>query len=317
MTAPGFRPLPLFANPHVQTVLSVCLKGGRLPGRTQQHVVALDDGDRLVLHENTPRSWQPGHPVAVVLHGLTGSHRSGGVVLQARRLFERGARTFRLDLRGAGAGFHLARGTYNAGCTDDLRAALAVVERLAPESPLVVVGTSLGGNIVLKLAGEGCSPRLTRVAALNPPIDLHACVARLSRPENRFYEWHFLTGLISSARRRARLFADASLPEFRRGMRLKDFDDVYTAPRAGYSGVEEYYTRASSGPGIASIQVPTLILTARDDPFIAVEPFEQLAQSAHVDVRIANHGGHTGFLGPDGRGGIGWAETKLAEWLLT
>src|SRR5205085_11718848 len=127
---------------------------------------------------------------------------------------------------------------------------------------------------------------------------------------------HFLSALIAAARRRARLFTDLTLPEFRKGMRLRMFDDVYTAPRGGYSGVDDYYTRASSAPVIAAITVPTLILTARDDPFIAVEPFEQLVPPPHVEVRIADRGGHTGFLGPDGRGGIAWAETKLAEWLV-
>jgi predicted alpha/beta-fold hydrolase len=313
----GFRPLPGLRNPHLQTILSMWLKGGRLPPPTR-HVICLPDGDRLVLHDNALPGWRPGRPVAIVVHGLTGSHRSGGVILLARRLFAHGVRVFRLDLRGAGAGFRLARGTYHAGCSDDLRAAVNYVASLIPQSPVLLAGTSLGGNVALKLAGEAArrpAPNLTRVAALNPPIDLDACTAMLSQPRNRVYEWHFVTDLVRGAVRRARLFGE-TLPAFPRRLTLREFDDRYTAPRNRFDGVADYYRRASSATLIPSIPVPTLILTARDDPFIAVTPFEQMATPAHVEVRIADRGGHTGFLGRDGQGGIGWAERQIAGWLV-
>jgi predicted alpha/beta-fold hydrolase len=314
----GFRPLPGLANPHVQTVLSLWLKGGRLPGPTGQHLVELPGGDRLVLHDNCPPGWRPGGPVGVVVHGLTGSHRSGGVVQLARRLYAHRLRVFRLDLRGAGAGFKLARGIYHAGCSDDLRAALGAVIALAPGSSVVLAGISLGGNVALKLAGEAIRhpvPQLARVAALNPPIDLPACTELLSRPNNRVYEWHFVSELARDARRRARLFRQP-LPEFPQRLTLRQFDDLYTAPRNGFASVDDYYREASGAPFVATIGVPALILTSRDDPFVAIKPFERLAPPRHVEVRIAERGGHTGFLGPDGLGGLGWAERLIAGWLV-
>src|SRR5207245_750548 len=93
------------------------------------------------------------------------------------------------------------------------------------------------------------------------------------------------------------------------------FDDLYTAPQGGFAGALDYYRRASSLPLIPSIPVPTLILTARDDPFVAIESFETLRAGSHVDVQIAPGGGHLGFLGWDGAGGIRWAERRLADWL--
>lgn len=312
-----FRPWPLLANPHLQTILSLWMKRGRLPGPTRRYVVALPDGDRMVMHENVPPGWRPSDPVALVIHGLTGTHRSGAVVLQAERLADRGVRVFRLDLRGAGAGFRLARGCYNAGCTDDVRAALRVVRELAPDGRLLIFGTSLGGNIALKLAAEDAATnpwRIDRVAALNPPIDLDACVADLERPSNWIYEWHFVGELRTAAVKRAWYFREAS-PRFPKRLRLREFDDLYTAPRGGYDGVADYYRRAASAPLIPQIKVPTLILTARDDPFIAADPFERLTPPPNVTVRIADRGGHTGFLGRDGRGGTGWAERHIAEWL--
>ncbi|MFL5329329.1 MAG: YheT family hydrolase [Gemmataceae bacterium] len=318
MSNDEFRPLPFLANAHLQTVLSLWLKGGRVPGATRRHVVRLPDGDCLVLHENTPRTWKPGVPVTIVIHGLTGSYRSSGVVALARHLFAQGVRVFRLDLRGAGAGLRVARRTYNAGCSGDVRAALAAVSTLAPNSPLWLVGTSLGGNVALKLAGELPQhpvPQLAKVAVLNPPADLHACVTRIEERRNRFYEWRFVTELLGADRLRAKIFGGEAPPEKARRLRLRDYDDRYTAPRGGFSGVSDYYTRASSASLVPHITVPTLILTSRDDPFIAVESLEAMSRPSHVELRIASSGGHTGFLGRDGNGGWSWAEWAIVKWL--
>jgi len=97
-------------------------------------------------------------------------------------------------------------------------------------------------------------------------------------------------------------------------MRL--FDELYTAPRSGFESAEDYYRQTSCAAVIPRIQVPTLILTARDDPFVTVEPFEQLKVPPHILVRIVLHGGHIGFLGWDGAGGIRWAERRMVEWIL-
>ncbi len=311
-----FRPLPFFSNRHLQTVLSMWVKRGRFPGRTLRHIVALPDGDKLVLHENKPTSWVACGPVAVVVHGLTGSHRSGGVVLQALRLFQCGTRVFRLDMRGAGAGFALARKLYNAGCSEDVRVAVDAVARLTPDSPITLIGTSLGGNVVLKLAGEAAErpvPLLTRIAALNPPVDLAACTAMIARKQNRVYESHFVTELVRNVERRRRVLGDPA-PTFPRRLSLKHFDDIYTAPRNGYTSADDYYTHCSSVTFVPRAELPILIVTSRDDPFVDVRPIEQLGELPHVELRISDRGGHTGFLGRDGNGGLGWAENLIARW---
>jgi hypothetical protein len=313
MSRGEFHPLPGLANPHVQTIASLLVKGGPLPWPPPRHLIDLPGGDRMVLHDDRPRRWRAGHPVAVVVHGLTGSHRSGGVVRLAWELYRRGVRVIRLDLRGAGAGFHLARTPYHAGCSDDVRAAVERVAELAPGSPIGLAGLSLGGNVVLKLAGEATGrpvANLRRVAALNPPIDLDECTTLLCEPRNRLYEWYFVGELVRAARRRARLFREAP-PAFPARLRLREFDDLYTAPRNGFVDVADYYRRSSGGPLIPSIAVPTLVVTARDDPFIAAGAIESIA-SPYVRVQVSDRGGHTGFLG---RGGA-WAERVIADWLI-
>jgi predicted alpha/beta-fold hydrolase len=313
-----FRPLPLLHNPHLQTLLGHYLPGARFHFPTREQVIWLPDGDGLLLHDTVPDGWSPGEGIAVLIHGLTGSHASVQVQRVGVRILRRGLRVVRLDLRGAGKGLPLARRSYHGGRSDDVRAVLEEVHRWAPSSPVTLVGVSLGGNIALKLAGEAAFrpvPNLARVAALGPPIDLERCAALLARPRNRMYELFFLRDLITEARLRQRCFPDLPPLCFPRRMTIRLFDDLYTAPRSGFADALDYYRRASAGPHVRHIQVPTLILTARDDPFIAVEPFEELELPPNVTLRIQPHGGHLGFLGWDGAGGIRWGERRVAEWV--
>jgi uncharacterized protein len=155
-----------------------------------------------------------------------------------------------------------------------------------------------------------------RVAALAPPIDLERCAAMIAAPRNLVYQYNFLRDLVLDARRRQRLFPDLPPLRFPRRMTMRLFDDLYTAPRCGFADAMDYYRSSSAATFMPRIPLPTLVLTSRDDPFIAVEPFEQVRVPAHVTVRILPHGGHLGFLGWDGAGGIRWAERRLIDWLL-
>jgi len=317
---PGdFRPLPLLGNPHVQTLLGNLLPGPAFGLPSRARPVVLPDGDCLVLHDSIPPGWAAGDRVALLVHGLSGSHQSGYMQRLARVLARRGLRVVRMDLRGCGRGVALARRPYHAGCSEDVRAAAAEVRRWSPASPLVLIGFSLGGNVVLKLAGEAAVqpvPGLEGVAAVAPPIDLERCCALLAQPWNRIYEQFFVRNLTALARQRQRLFRDTPPLRFPRPLTLRLFDEVYTAPRTGFAGALDYYCRAASLPYIPHIPVPALILTARDDPFIAVEPFESLAAPRQVEVRILERGGHLGFLGWSGLGKIRWAEHQVAQWVL-
>lgn len=314
-----FRPLPLLRNPHVQTVLGHLLRGPSFRHPSRPRIVPLPDGDRLVLHDTVPSRWRAGDPIAVLVHGLSGSHASGQIQRLANQFVDRHVRAVRLDLRGAGLGVTLARCTYHGGCSDDLRAALTEVHRWSPSSPLLLLGVSLGGNIALKLAGEAADhpvPGLARVATQGPPCDLGRCAAMLAEPRNRIYERVFLRDLLIEARLRQRTFSDLPPLRLPRPLTMRRFDDHYTAPRCGFADALDYYHRAASLPLIPRIQVPTLILTARDDPFIAVEPIETLKVPEHIVIRIVPHGGHLGFLGRDGAGGFRWGDRRLIEWLL-
>ncbi|HWG46610.1 MAG TPA: alpha/beta fold hydrolase [Gemmataceae bacterium] len=314
-----FRPLPFLRNPHVQTVLGVLVPGADCPLPDQRYIVRLPDGDALVLHNNTPLGWKPGDALALLVHGLSGSHASAHIRRMTAMLLAQRVRVVRMDLRGAGAGLSLARRVYHAGRSDDIRAALEEVHSWSPASPLLLLGISLGGALVLKMAGEAADrpiAGLTRIAAAAPPIDLPSCAVLLALPKNRIYEDNFLRDLTTAARLRRRYFPDLPPLRFPRRMTMRLFDELYTAPRSGFDDAQDYYQKASCAALIPRIQVPTLILTSRDDPFVAVEPFEQLKVPPHILVRIVSHGGHIGFLGWDGAGGIRWAERRMVEWIL-
>lgn len=314
-----FRPLPLLSNPHVQTLLGHVLNSRHKFDVGREHVLRLPDGDALVLHDAVPAGWQEGGRVVVLVHGLTGSHASPQLVRTGSVLYENGLRVVRLDLRGAGKSLPLSRRSYHGGRSEDVRAALEEVHRLAPGSPITLAGVSLGGNLVLKLAGEAAElpvAGLSRVVALAPPIDMVRCAALLDDRRNRMYAKFFLRDLIGDAQKRQQHFPDLPPLNFPRQMTVRMFDELYTAPRGGFLDADDYYRRASSHPLIPRIQVPALVLTARDDPFIAVQPFEEVKPPSHVEVRIVKHGGHLGFLGRDGAGGIRWAERRIIDWVL-
>jgi predicted alpha/beta-fold hydrolase len=314
----NFRPLLFLGNRHVQTVLGNWPLGPAPHLAARQRHVVLPDGDRLVLHDSVPPRWRPGQRIALLVHGLGGSHRSGHMIRLTDVLLARGLRVVRLDLRGAGRGAAWARKSYHGGCSEDVRAAAVEIHRHSPTSPLVLVGMSLGGNIALKLAGEATSrpvPGLERVAAVSPPIDLAGSAALLALPRNRLYEQFFVRNLLEQVRRQERYFPDLPRVRFPRRMTMRLFDDLYTAPRGGFADALDYYHRASALLRIRDIAVPTLILTARDDPFVTVEPFAGLGAPGPVEVHVTERGGHLGFLGPDGAGGIRWAERRVMEWI--
>jgi uncharacterized protein len=317
--AAEFRPLPLLGNPHLQTLIGAYLPGPTFDHPAREQVLWLPDGDGLLMYDSVPATWQPGQKMALLIHGLTGSHRSFAVLRTARQLLEHGVRVVRIDQRSAGRGIPLARKTYHGGRSDDVRAVVQEMHGWAPQSPITVIGFSLGGALALKTAGEAADnplPALDRVAALGPPIDLVRCSVLMELPRNRPYAKHFVDNLLAEARLRHRCFPDLPPLRLPRRVTFRIFDDLYTAPTCGFADALDYYTRASALPVVPKIKVPTLILTARDDPFIAVEPIESLPRSEFITVQILNHGGHLGFLGWDGNGGIRWAERRVIDWVL-
>jgi predicted alpha/beta-fold hydrolase len=316
---PAFEPHPLFRNGHLQTIVGRYAFGPRVRLPSEDHVVDLGDGDRLLVHESVPSGWKPGDPSAVLVHGLGGCARSPYVVRVSARLWRRGVRVVRVNLRGAGAGFGLARGTYHAGRTEDLRCVLAWVGRRMPGSPIALVGFSLGANLTLKLAAEASEAPvegLDCVLAANPPIDLAACCRAIRRPQNRIYDRNFVRQLRFEVARLHAAFPDLGPVRLPKGLTVYDFDDQYTAPRNGFAGADDYYARSSCGPLIGRVRVPGLVVHAEDDPFIPVEPFRTVKFPRSLALELIPGGGHLGYLSRRRwMGDRRWLDGRLVAWL--
>lgn len=317
-----FRPHPLLRNPHAQTILSAYVWAATPTYRATRHETRLEDGDRIVLHDDKPEGWRPGAPAVLLVHGLSGTHASPYVARTAAKLNDRGVRTFRMDMRGCGAGASLAAAPFHAGRSADAAAGLAAIGALCPGSPLFVVGFSLGGNVVLKMAGEmgaAAPPDLQAVIAVAPPIDLAACCRNLARRGNAIYDRAFIRALLRHVESRRLLLPEAphvALPHPPRN--VYEFDDLVTAPLSGFAGADDYYARSSAGPLLCSIRTPTLIIAAADDPLVPASMFESCAYAPDVELHLTEFGGHVGFLGaagfdPDRR----WLEWRIVEQICS
>jgi len=188
-----FNPFPLFSGSHQQTILGSMIKPSRSLESTTKHI-ELADKDIIALEVSTPKQWQPNKPTVVMIHGLCGSHKSTYLIRIGKKLKKRNIRAIRVNLRGCGSGKGLARNTYHCGQSEDILQILRVLKEESPESDMILVGFSLGGNLVLKLAGElrtKASEYLRMVVAINPPADLYGSIQKVGKPVNRFYEKYF------------------------------------------------------------------------------------------------------------------------------
>jgi predicted alpha/beta-fold hydrolase len=309
---PPFRPHALFRGGHAQTIAGAYWPYRRPRYRARHHIVALPDGDQLVLHDDCPPNWKPTDRTALLIHGLAGCHESGYMVRIAHKLHARGVRSLRMDLRGCGAGMSLARLPYHSGRSEDAAAALESIARHLPQSPTTLVGFSLGANITLKLLGElGDRP------CGNLDSAMAVCSRQISQASNRIYDRFFVGLLLKHVAERRRVLPQLAHTAFSAIPRtLWEFDNSFTAVVCGFGTADNYYRQASSAPWIPKIRIPTLILASRDDPMIPCDALANSPGSPSVQVHMAESGGHLGFVArggadPDRR----WMEWRVIDWI--
>ena len=268
-----------------------------------------------------PRAWA--HPTLIALHGLNGSSDAHYMRGLAAKAFARGLNVVRLNQRNCGNTEQLSIGLFHSGLTADAAHVIHELSEIDGLHSIAVAGYSLGGNVALKLAAEygAHAPRTFRaVAAVSPIIEIGECVRALERPGNALYQWNFVRDLKQRIRRKER--ARRGLFDLRRlaAVRtVRDFDEMYTAPYFGFRSAEDYYYRASSLRIIDRISVPALVITAEDDPFVPSQPFQdpKLTGNPCIELRLCEHGGHCGFVGPSSSGDDGyWAENQVVSFVL-
>jgi uncharacterized protein len=289
----------------------------RLPLRVERWVTP--DDDVLELRRlDPPAGAPPDAPRLVLLHGLEGGAHSHYVANFFREAARRGWGADLMLFRGCNGEPNRARRFYHSGETTDIG---FVLERMAaerPNAPLVLAGVSLGGNVLLKYLGERGAdvPAVVHAAAaISVPFDLERGCRHISRGFSRVYERSFLGSLKRKALAKLERIPDlVDRAAVERVRTLYEFDDVVTAPVHGFANAHDYYTRSSSIHFLAGIRVPTLLLSARDDPFLPPAVLEEVraiaAGNAAIDVEFVQRGGHVGFVS----GRVPWRPFYWGEW---
>jgi predicted alpha/beta-fold hydrolase len=260
----------------------------------------------------------------IVVHGLEGSSDSQYMLGVARHGLAAGMNVVLMNQRNCGGMDDCAPTLYNSSLSGDVAAVVRSVLDKDGVSRFALIGFSMGGNLVLKLAGEWGSegpPQFQAVVAVCPAIDLAASADALHEPRNRIYEYYFLMQLFRRLRLKARLFPGKFDVSRLRGVSsLRLFDDRITAYYCGFAGADDYYARAAAANVVDRIAVPALIIHAANDPFIRMQPetLRRIAANPHVTYVETDDGGHCAFLGEpngdpadDGR----WAEREVVEFV--
>jgi predicted alpha/beta-fold hydrolase len=317
MTNNQYRPAWWLPNPHLQTLWS---RFGRRDAvvTTRAEVWDTPDGDILEVDRlDAPTDSAGPRPAElIVLHGLEATRRSPylrGILGEAAR---RGWGATVWYFRSCGDRPNRTRRFYHAGETTDLEFVVSRVARDHPAAPIVLVGYSLGGNVLLKWLGERGdtrSPDVRGAAAVSVPFDLARGARQISRGFARVYETYFLRSLKRKSSAKLAQFPDLADPRRVENARsLYDFDDAVTAPVHGFASADDYYSRSSALRFLSAIRVPTLLLSARDDPFLPASVLDEVlvaaGKTSALTLEFLPSGGHVGFVG-----GQPWRPTYYAE----
>lgn len=304
---------PLFRNPHAQTIAGNFWK--RPPTvpefPMERRLIRTEPGVQVLVCSQRPKGEARGE--LVMVHGLEGSGEAGYIESLSAAALGAGYAAHRFHMRTCGGTEHLCETLYHAGLTSDL---LAVLRELRGEgrAPAFLAGFSLGGNVVLKLAGEmGEAAReyIQGVCGVSTALDLEACARRIAERDNRLYERRFVRRMRARMRSTGRFRAS----EFAGLRTVMDIDDRFTAPSFGFGNAANYYRTQSAIGYLRGLRVPTLLIQAKDDTFVpfAVYESEAVRNNPYVQLVAPEHGGHLGFIarGPQRF----WADQTIMEWI--
>jgi len=303
---------PISSNPHLLTIAGNFwprkIDEQRFPAVRKQYSTA--PGITVVALEHQPL--EPARGQIVLLHGLEGSAEAGYFASFAQEALVRGYGVHRLNMRTCGGTEDLCETMYHSGLTGDTK---FILEQL--KQPIFLVGFSLGGNVALKLAGElGQNDLLAGVCAVSTPIDLAACVHAIDKPSNILYSRRFLKRLRERVRRMNMRVPQAySLLGLDDVRTIWEFDDRFTAPLFGFGTAANYYATQSATNYLDAIRVPTLVISAKDDPLVPFEIYRHRAfqNNPALTLLATNHGGHLGFLAR--RKPRFWLDGVALDWI--
>lgn len=314
-----FTPRRFLRNRHLQTLAGTFLRRTSALPEPEERLFQVEENVQVLCHCH----WQPQHqlrPTIVIVHGLEGSSLSKYVIGTGSKAWDVGMNVVRMNMRNCGGTERLTPTLYHSGLSSDVAAVVRTLVEQEKLQRIGLVGYSMGGNLVLKLAGDWGSSvpsEVKAVATVSPAADLAASADAMHEKPNLIYEWKFLYSLMRRYRRKCALFPDLYRPT-RLPRSIREFDDIITAPYSGFLGAQDYYTRASASRVAENIALPALVIHSTDDPFIRMLPATRakFLANPHVTLIETQHGGHCAFIGPpngyDGR----WAERQIIQFFL-
>lgn len=267
----------------------------------QDIIFDLPDGDKLLGAFHTPHKPNDSatHGIMVIIHGLAGDYDSSYVRHLTKAAIRQGYHALRLNLRGAGRGFAMARSSYHAGRSDDLAFVISAMAARYPDKPLYLCAFSLGGTMAVNMAARHALPKnLSAVISFCAPLDMLASAKRFHEPRNKLYNRHFTKNLITHTL--ARPHRDTTQDTLIKSVRsVREFDDVFTSKVAGYQNADAYYKGTTPLGYLSQIYVPTLLVHSDNDPLIPDSAYRTLHTSDKLYCVITKGGGHVGFHGRD------------------
>jgi len=310
--APGWLP-----GGHAQTIYPVFVRRPQVRYRRQR--VDTPDGDFVDFDWLDVPEASPATPLVVLFHGLesgSGAHYARGLMAHLASLGWRGVVP---HFRGCSGEPNRLPRAYHSGDYAEVGWMLQAIRALAPDARLFAVGVSLGGSALLNWLGREerrAADVVTAVAAVSTPLDLSAAGNAIDQGLNRIYSRHFRVTLVPKALDMARRFPGTlDAAAIARVDSMHSFDDVVTAPLHGFEGADDYWKRASSKPWLKAVTVPTLVLNARNDPFIPAESLPtRVEASPAVTLEQPEGGGHGGFLDPRFPGRLDWLPRRLVTF---
>lgn len=307
---------PLFCkSPHIQSIYPVFFRSIRRIPYVRERIETPDD-DFLDLDCSPVGS----RNLVLAVHGVEGSSHSRymhGILNAFNRC---GWDGIAMNLRGCSGEVNRLARFYHAGATEDLHYVLEYILRKACYDAIVLVGFSMGGNLILKYLGEqgeSLAPQICKAAAVSTPCDLASSASKLAKPANFIYMNRFINAFHRKVRAKKKVMpGKIDDREFYKIRTFKDYDDRYTAPQNGFKNAEDYWAKASAKPVLLHIPIPTLIINAQDDPMLdrASFPIEEARQNPNLFLEMPKYGGHTGFIQCNDIGEY-WHETRITKFV--
>jgi predicted alpha/beta-fold hydrolase len=296
-------------NAHLETIYPSLFRSVDLI-KYQPERITTNDNDFLDLY------WlkQNSKKVVIISHGLEGNAERAYVKGMARAFYENGFDILAWNYRGCGNEMNRTLRFYHSGATEDLEEIVSHAVARGYEK-VYLIGFSLGGNLTLKYAGERkASPRIKGVVTISVPVDLYTSSIQISKPNNWIYSRRFLKSLKKKITAKSQLMPGLNVEKLDEITTLEQFDDYYTGPLHGFKNARDYYQRCSAVGFLSTISVPTLIVNAKNDPFLSKECFPELQGHTCVQLETPDFGGHVGFT-QISKNGLYWSEQRALDFI--